>query len=295
MAAATSFNGLSVLADYPSASFTAPGFKVVYARSRAVCVILEAWARRWHRDVEPIARSDRDNWFKPRERKSQTKAGAFDLIGIHCYRPPGTKVGTGDQSNHRSASAIDINGHLHPYEPTVTGTYSDGFTQDQRDLVRAIAASARDDGGAVIGRSGLDFAKGKRDGMHLEIAPGASEEQVAQAALRFEDEIGRSSRFPVWYHGAFGHDVARFQAFLDDAGLAVGKVDGKAGDRTIGAVEAFQKSSGLKDDGRVGPLTLSAAGLDGPGLAGGPVLPDQGPTGAEELGLEGPIVQTDEI
>src|SRR5690606_13788927 len=130
---------------------------------------------------------------------------------------------------------------------------------------------------------------------HLEIAPGASEEQVAQAALRFEDEIGRSSRFPVWYHGAFGHDVARFQAFLDDAGFAVGKVDGKAGDRTIGAVEAFQKSSGLKDDGRVGPLTLSAAGLDGPGLAGGPVLPDQGPTGAGGRGLEGPIVQTDEI
>lgn len=191
MAVATSFNGLAVLGDYPGFSFTAPGWKVVYVRSRPAAVILEAWARRWHAEIEPIARSHRDNWHRPRERHSRTKSGAFDLIGIHSYRPPGTKVGTGNQSNHRSGSAIDINGHLHPYEATTpAGKYRDGFTQAQRDAVRAIAASARDADGKSIGRSGLDFARGKRDGMHLEIAPGVSEDRIAAEARRFEDEVG---------------------------------------------------------------------------------------------------------
>jgi len=295
MATAMSFNGLTVLADYPEASFTAPGWKVVYGRDRAVCVILEAWARRWHAQIEPIATSHRDNWFRPRERRSSTKSGAFDLIGIHAYRPPGTTVGTGDQSNHRSGSAIDINGHLHPYEATVSGAYSDGFTQAERDLVRAIADSARDAQGRSIGRSGLDFAHGKRDGMHLEIAPGTGAEQIAEAAAAFEEEIGRSSTAAVWFRNAFGHDVARFQQFLKDGGFAVGTVDGKAGENTIGAVEAFQTAQGLEVDGRVGPLTRGAAGLDGAVIAGGVELPDPGPTDAAAQGLEGPIVQTDEI
>lgn len=296
MATAQSFNGFTVLADYPDASFTAPGWKVVYGRSRPVCVVLEAWARRWHRDIEPIATSHRDNWFRPRERRSTTKSGAFDLIGIHAYRPPGTTVGTGDQSNHRSGTAIDINGHLHPYEATLPRgvTYVDGFTQAQRDRVRAIAASARDAAGRSIGRAGLDFDRGRRDGMHLEIAPGTSAEQVAEAATAFEEEVGRSASAAVWFRNAFGHDVARFQRFLADAGFPVGIVDGSAGKNTIGAVKAFQTRHGLEDDGRVGPLTLGAAGLDGALIAGGTGAPDQGPTDAARAGLEGPIVQTDE-
>lgn len=288
MATALSFNGMTVLADYPEATFTAPGWKVVYARDRAVCVILEAWARRWHDQIEPIARSHRDNWFRPRERKFKTKSGDFDLIGIHSYRPPGTTVGTGDQSNHRSGSAIDINGHLHPYEATVKGTYDDGFTQAQRDRVRAIADSARDAQGRSIGRSGLDFNRGKRDGMHLEIAPGTTGEQIAQAALGFEEEIGRSSTAPVWFRNAFGHDVARFQQFLTDAGFELGEIDGKAGDDTIKAVEAFQRKQGLTVDGRVGKDTREAAGVDGALIAGGVRLPDPGPTDGPPKGSMAP-------
>lgn len=294
MAMATSFNGMTVLGDYPTSTFTAPGWKVVYARSRPVCVILEAWARQWHRDLEPIARSHRDNWFRPRERHGSTKAGGFDLIGIHSYRPPGTTVGTGDQSNHRSGTALDINGHLHPYEATTpAGSYADGFSQAQRDTVRAIADSARDASGHSIGRSGLDFARGKRDGMHLEIAPGVSDRQIAEAALRFEEAVGRSSTSAVWFTQAFGHDVLRFQQFLADAGFAVGALDGSAGEATDAAVKAFQRRSNLEDDGRVGPLTRAAAGLEDALIAGGGLLPDPGPSDADRLGLEGPMMQTD--
>jgi hypothetical protein len=294
MAVATSFNGMLVLGNYPAATFTAPGWKVVYARSRPVCVILEAWARRWHRDIEPIARSHRDNWFRPRERHGSTKAGGFDLIGIHCYRPPGTTVGTGDQSNHRSGTALDINGHLHPYEATTpAASYADGFTEAQRAAVHAIADSARDASGRSIGRCGLDFARGKRDGMHLEIAPGVSERQIAEAALKFEEETGRSSTSSVWFTRAFGHDVLRFQQFLADGGFAVGTLDGSAGEATDAAVKAFQRSSDLEDDGRVGRLTRQAAGLGDALIAGGSLLPDPGPSDADRLGLQGPMMQTD--
>src|SRR5690606_30854634 len=179
---ARSFNGWLVLDEYPTATFTAPGGKTVYCNSREVAVVMEYWARRWHNEIEPIAKSHPDNWARPRERHGTTKAGKWDAIGIHSWRPPGTKVGTGDQSNHRSATGIDINGHLHPYEYTVPpGTYRDGFTQAQRDKVRAIAHAPRDNAGKRIGRSGLDFAKGRRDGMHLEIAPGVTRVQVQQA------------------------------------------------------------------------------------------------------------------
>lgn len=294
MVVATSFNGLTVLGDYPGATFTAPGWKVVYARSRPVCVVFEAWARQWHTEIEPIARSHRDNWFRPRERHGSTKAGGFDLIGIHSYRPPGTTVGTGDQSNHRSGTALDINGHLHPYEATTpAGQYADGFSPAQRDRVHAIADSARDASGHSIGRSGLDFARGKRDGMHLEIAPGVTDTQIAQAALGLEEVVGRSSTSAVWFTNAFGHDVLRFQQFLADGGFAVGTLDGSAGEATDAAVKAFQRSAKLEDDGRVGPLTREAAGLEGAVIAGGGLLPDVGPSDAERLGLEGPMMQTD--
>ena len=42
MAMATSFNGMTVLGDYPTSTFTAPGWKVVYVHSRASAVILDS-------------------------------------------------------------------------------------------------------------------------------------------------------------------------------------------------------------------------------------------------------------
>lgn len=257
----TTFNGHTKMMDYPTQAgvftYPGPGFKQVYVRNRACAVIFEAMSRRWHDEVEPVAASHPDNWFKPRERKSTTTAGKPDLIAEHGYRPPATTVGTGDNSNHRSGTAIDINGHLHPYEATTQGTYRDGFTQKQRDKVREIAKWVKSDSGKSLGRSGLDFAVGKRDGMHLEIAPGVSHAEMSQAAKRLENFVGRSSTIDSWWEGAKGLDVRGAQTILANH-YAVGAADGKAGPKTTAAIKSFQQDFGLVVDGKVGPLVRAA-------------------------------------
>ena len=50
----------------------------------------------------------------------------------------------------------------------------------------------------------------------------------------------------------------KVQQLLKNAGFYSGKVDGKIGPASKKAIEAFQKSSGLKPDGKVGPKTLAA-------------------------------------
>src|SRR5690606_9855255 len=187
--------------------------------------------------------------------------GDWDAVGIHSWRPPGTTVGTGDQSNHRSATCIDINGHLHPYERTVLangGTYRDGFTQAQRDKVRAICWGPRDSEGRRIGRSGLDFARGSRDGMHLEIAPGVTRVQVQQAAKRLEDEVGRSSTADVMFRNAYGHDVRTLQNTLAEKRFKITSADAKFGPETEAAVRELQKVTGITVDGRFGPQARAA-------------------------------------
>ena len=53
-------------------------------------------------------------------------------------------------------------------------------------------------------------------------------------------------------------DVSHVQAALVELGYSTGGVDGKFGKATEQAVRDFQKSSGLAEDGVVGPATLSA-------------------------------------
>ena len=45
------------------------------------------------------------------------------------------------------------------------------------------------------------------------------------------------------------------QRALKNAGFDIGNIDGKIGPKTKKAIEAFQKSKGLKADGKVGPKT----------------------------------------
>ncbi len=58
--------------------------------------------------------------------------------------------------------------------------------------------------------------------------------------------------------GDSGEEVRQVQAALVELGYSTGGVEGKFGPATEEAVLAFQKASGLKEDGIVGPATLAA-------------------------------------
>ena len=69
----------------------------------------------------------------------------------------------------------------------------------------------------------------------------------------------------VLRRGDEGGDVSEVQAALVELGYSASSVDGKFGPATAQAVREFQQSSGLKQDGVVGPVTLAAlsAALNG--------------------------------
>ena len=55
-----------------------------------------------------------------------------------------------------------------------------------------------------------------------------------------------------------GDDIATLQARLTDMGFDTGRVDGVFGTRTESSVKEFQKSVGIKVDGKCGPITITA-------------------------------------
>jgi len=55
-----------------------------------------------------------------------------------------------------------------------------------------------------------------------------------------------------------GDDVAALQSRLTEMGFDAGRVDGIYGERTESAVKEFQRSAGIKVDGRCGPATIIA-------------------------------------
>lgn len=58
--------------------------------------------------------------------------------------------------------------------------------------------------------------------------------------------------------GFSGAHVKLVQRLLSDMGFYKGSIDGDAGDGTISAIKAFQKSKGLAQDGSCGQVTFSA-------------------------------------
>ena len=84
--------------------------------------------------------------------------------------------------------------------------------------------------------------------------------------------------------------VIRFQARLGALGYDLGKyaIDGDYGPATLGAVKAFQKANGLKDDGIVGRntwKTLTSENAKGPGKA-------PGEAAASDTGVQHPSVNS---
>lgn len=66
--------------------------------------------------------------------------------------------------------------------------------------------------------------------------------------LQFHEDIGLIRNGKL--------DIAVVQTALKRAGFDPGKIDGQAGDKTWGALKAFQKARGLKSDGQVGLKTM---------------------------------------
>jgi len=91
--------------------------------------------------------------------------------------------------------------------------------------------------------------------------------------------------------GSRGDKVKSFQGFLVRLGfLPLGSDDGISGVITTRAISAYQRSSGLDDDGVAGPLTMSAAEDDGWVFEGSPSSAQI--DAANSLGMSVEVVQT---
>ncbi|MEM6990274.1 MAG: peptidoglycan-binding protein [Myxococcota bacterium] len=91
---------------------------------------------------------------------------------------------------------------------------------------------------------------------------GRLEEEVSplwrSATLAIEDEAGDEDVYEVVIGGLNPADeVSGAQARLANLGYAPGKLDGKAGRKTQGAVRRFQRAAGLKEDGHLGDKTVA--------------------------------------
>lgn len=282
-------NGFPALATLPPGRFVAPNGKTVYVRDDDVAVIFEHVARFWHEHIEKLPKATYNEW--PNERRG--------YIVIHGYRPPGSTVGVGDSSNHRSGTAIDILGDRHPYK---SAPGRDGFTPAQRAKLRAMARDPllkRRDGKSVI-RLGIDFEPAYYDPMHVEIAPGTTEADLRLVAARLRKAKGMKTRAPKGIRAsvATGRKAPALTLAIQqrvryfDPSL---KLDGIFGKRTEAAVKAWQRALGVTPDGIVGPETIKAdlarVGSLRRGSRGSQVRFVQYVVGVERDGVYGPVTE----
>ncbi|GEA79928.1 M15 family metallopeptidase [Cellulomonas uda] len=107
------------------------------------------------------------------------------------------QVGGAPGSNHMSGTAVDVNGHLHPYEAgrrsAAYGT--GGWGTEGVKRVRQILAEA-----SGLFAWGLDYNPGWRDGMHFDIAKGKTSDDVARFVATLtpvpeEDTMSRADAY----------------------------------------------------------------------------------------------------
>ena len=71
----------------------------------------------------------------------------------------------------------------------------------------------------------------------------------------------------TYQRGSSGSVVTQIQTKLKNWGYYTGEADGVYGSKTEEAVKKFQQKNGLTVDGKAGPQTLKALGIDGGGAA----------------------------
>lgn len=231
---AKTYNGWTALYSVPNTYFTAPNGKRVYCNNESVATIFEYVAQQWNDRIEKLPKATY-NIGDPKVRTG--------YIVIHSYRAPNRHIGTGNMSNHRSATGMDILGDRHPYEatnpPHLKGSgYNDGFSTRQRnELIKIRNEIGRNSRGMWILRLGIHFPIGKRDGMHVEIAPGITSLDVKAAAARLRAEKGVEDLTKVHTmlsNLGYSANTAGVKEYQQDRGLVV---DGIPGSRTIKALE----------------------------------------------------------
>ncbi|UJP39320.1 M15 family metallopeptidase [Cellulomonas palmilytica] len=122
------------------------------------------------------------------------------------------QVGGAPGSNHMSGTAVDVNGHLHPYEAGKhSSTYgTGGWGTEGVKKVRQILAEA---GGLFAW--GLDYNPGWRDAMHFDIAKGKTARDVARFVATLTPAHEEDDDMPtpqeiaqaVWAYKPTGTDV----------------------------------------------------------------------------------------
>ena len=181
-------------------------------------------------------------------------------------------------SNHLSGTAMDLNWSDHPFRVSYAG-----FDEAKIKRMRELLAFYE---GLVFW--GQDWTSPK-DPMHVQLNGGTygtgKLEDFARRKIRpdgfstFNRAGTPSSPPPVTYWAEKGHTgehVKRLQRFLNDPLGARIEVDGVFGDKTVWAVQAFQKAKGIDVDGIVGPITLGKlkeAGFNPDGASGPPPAP----------------------
>ncbi len=107
----------------------------------------------------------------------------------------------------------------------------------------------------------VDTLESRVEGVEVkqaELERAASEKSQAPEEVKYRTERTRTNISPKAKTPASRERVKEIQACLKKAGFYRGDVDGVKGRATIKAIREFQKSSGLRADGVVGPRTWEA-------------------------------------
>ena len=221
------------------ASYTIARDVKINLRKGDVSVVLLHFAKWYDKNIEPLTKSD---------------TGGYN---------PRTIEGSKVLSNHASGTAMDLRWQKHPRGKKNT------FTAEQKAKIHNQLKFYE----GVI-RWGEDYVSATIDGMHFEINKGSAD--VARVAKKGAIDSAPKPKPPapappkpdkhVVEEGDHGQEVVHIQDFFKRFFAAyrlsvsvkpgqIIKVDGDFGKQTTAWVKEFQRRTGLKQDGEVGPLT----------------------------------------